>query len=137
MKQQSSHATATKALALPRSFRLIRLELARESGHPGGSRQHGYTIVAPLDAADRIDPEAWKDHQSACRVVRFRPGEENDVGHLFRKGGGWAFHYDVQGDDPDETGFRFAEERFVLGEYVSIREKNGLHTFQVTSVEHL
>jgi hypothetical protein len=136
MKDQPSQGAKTAA-ALPRSFRLIRLQLARESGHPEGSRQHGYSLVAPLDGESRIDLEVWKAHQTACRVVRYRPDEENDIGHLIRKGNGWAFHYDVQGDDPDEPGFRFAEERFVLGEYVSIQEKGGLHTFRVTSVEHL
>jgi hypothetical protein len=93
--------------------------------------------VAPLDAASHIDLAEWKNHQSACRVVRRRPGEENDIGHLIRTGNGWAFHYDVQGDDPDEAGFRFGEERFVLGEYVSIQETDGLRTFRVTSVERL
>ncbi len=133
--QPSPGAPATGAL--PRSFRLIRLKLAREAGHPEGSWQHGYTIVAPLDAEGRIDAEVWKSHQSACRVRRFRRDEEDDIGHLVRIGSGWGFHYDLQGDDPDEVGFRFAEERFVLGEYVSIHEKDGLHTFQVASVEHV
>ena len=136
MKTQPQHSTPASG-PLPRSFRVIRLELAREAGHPVGSRQHGYTLVAPLDAEGRIDAEVWKSHQPASRVVRFRRGEENDIGHLVRKGGGWAFHYDIQGDDPDEVGFRFAEERFVVGEYVSIREPDGLHTFQVRSVEHV
>jgi hypothetical protein len=132
-----SSPSALASAALPRSFRVIRLELARESGHPDGSRLHGYTLVAPLDDEDRIDAEIWKNHPRACRVVRFRPDEENDIGHLVHKGSGWGFHYDLQGEDPDEVGFRFATERFVLGEYVSIREQNGLRTFQVTSVEHL
>ena len=136
MKHQTSPASPATA-ALPRSFRVIRLKLAREAGHPEGSGQHGYTIVAPLDAEGRIDVDAWKNHLGACRVVRFRLDEENGVGHLVRKGRGWGFHYDVQGNDPDEVGFRFAEERFELGEYVSIREQDGLHTFQVTSVEHV
>jgi hypothetical protein len=134
---QAASGTATKA-SLPRQFRLIRLELAREPKHPDGSRQHGYRLVAPLDNEDRIDTELWRAHREACRVVRFRPGEEEDIGHLVHKGKAtWAFHYDVQGDEEDETGFRFGDERFVIGEYVSLREDEGLHTFKVTSVEHL
>jgi hypothetical protein len=126
------------AAALPHNFRRIRLELARERGHPEGSRRHGYTFVAPLDAGDRIDAETWKHYREVCRVVRFRPGEEDEIGHLVRKPGGtWAFHYDVQGDDDDEAGYRFSDERFVIGEYVSVREDDGMHTFAVTSVEHL
>jgi hypothetical protein len=124
-------------MALPRQFRLIRLELAREAGHPVGSRQHGYRLVAPLDADGRIDPELWKAHRDACRVVRFRPDEDDDVGHLVRTGNTWTFHYDIKGDEEDEAGYRFGDERFVLGEYVSIHEEGALHTFKVTSVEHV
>lgn len=77
---------------LPASFRRMRLELAREPGHPAGSAVIGYIVYAPLDAGDRIDPEVWKENRDACRVVRFRPGEEDDVGHLIRRpGGSWAF----------------------------------------------
>lgn len=123
---------------LPRSFQLIRLELAREAGQPEGSRQIAYTLVAPLDLAGRIDAELWQRHRAACRVVRMRPDEENEVGHLVRKpGGSWAFHYDIRGGGPDEAGYRFGDERFVIGEYVSIQEDDGMHTFRVTSVEHV
>jgi hypothetical protein len=47
----------------------------------------------------------------------------------------WAFHYDIDGDEDDEVGFRFDDEKFVIGEYVSIREDETMHTFRVTSVE--
>jgi hypothetical protein len=122
---------------LPRAFRRIRLELARETGHPAGSRKYGYVFVAPLDASGRLDPTLWKEHRDECRVVRFRPDDE-DVGHLVhRPGGAWAFRYDVNGDEGDEAGFRFFDERFEPGEYVSIKEDNAVHTFRVSSVEHL
>ena len=129
-------AEAVHASALPHNFRRIRLELAREPGHPEGSNKHGYTFLAPLDAHSRIDAETYKHHRDACRVVRFRPGEINEIGHLVRKpGGSWAFHYDVQGEDDDEAGYRFSDEQFTLGEYVSVREDDVMHTYQVTSVE--
>jgi hypothetical protein len=137
MSNKPANAIPTAA-ALPHSFRRIRLELARERGHPDGSSRHGYTFVAPLDADGRIDAEEWKRHRDACRVVRFRPEEDDEIGHLVRKpGGSWAFHYDVQGEDDDEAGYRFSDERFVIGEYVSVREDDGMHTFTVTSVQHL
>lgn len=118
-------------------LRRIRLELAREPGHPAGSRRHGYVFVAPLDHDGRIDAQIWKRHKDDCRVVRFRPKDE-DVGHLIHgPGGGWSFHYDIRGDAPDESGFRFGDERFVLGEYVSIKEGDAMHTFRVSSVESL
>jgi hypothetical protein len=119
---------------LPQNFRRIRLELAREPGHPMGSALIGYTLLAPLDDDDRIDAETWKHHRDVCRVVRFRPNEADDIGHLVRKpGGSWALHYDIAGDEDDEAGYRFGDERFVVGEYVSIREDDGMHTFRVVS----
>jgi hypothetical protein len=120
---------------LPQSFQRIRLELAREPEYPAGSRRHGYVFVAPLDDAGRIDPRLWKQHRADCRVVRFRPNDE-DIGHLIhRPGGAWAFHYDIDGDEDDERGYRFGDERFVVGEYVSIEENEKMHTFKVVSVE--
>ena len=78
----------------------------------------------------------WKSHRSACRVVRFRPTGDDEVGHLVhRPGGSWALHYDIRGGDADEAGYRFQDERFEIGEYVSIREGSSLHTYRVTSVE--
>jgi hypothetical protein len=122
---------------LPRTFRRIRLELAREPAHPGGDRRHGYVFVAPLDGDGRLDAKAWKTYRDECRVVRFRANDE-DIGHLIQTNGGdWAFRYDVAGDEEDEAGFRFANERFVVGEYVSIKEADAMRTFRVLSVEHI
>lgn len=134
----SEMASETKAaVGLPRAFRRIRLELAREPGHPVGSRRHGYVFVAPLDETGRIDAKLWRQHRDECRVVRFRPDDE-DIGHLVHKpGNAWGFHYDVDGDEPDESGYRFGDERFVVGEYVSIEEDRTMHTFKVSSVEHV
>jgi hypothetical protein len=121
--------------SLPAQFRQIRIELAREPGHPLGDSAVAYVIIAPLDADDRIDPELWRAHRGACRVARLRPDQEDDHGRLVhRQGGGWAFHYDKA---PDEIGFHFADECFVAGEYVSINEGGKLHTYRVVSVSHL
>lgn len=122
--------------ALPRTFRRIRLELAREAGHPEGSAGIGYQIVVPLDAAGRIDAKAWHDHREYCRVVRFRPGEADEIGHLIHgPGGAWVFHYDVVGTDADEAGYHFADEKFIVGEYVSVRDGDEFRAFRVVSVE--
>jgi len=118
----------------------IRLELARDRDHPQGSRDHGYEFSAPLDDNGRIDEKAWRTDRDRCRVRRFWRGEEDEVGHLVRKAGGaWAFHYDIHGDaEDDETGYRFGDESFVLGEYVSIREHDdSMRTFRVVSVRPL
>lgn len=68
--------------------------------------------------------------------MRFRAGVADDLGHLVRSpGGSWWLHYDLSGEEEDETGFRFRDERFLIGEYVSIREEGGLRTYRVMSVE--
>lgn len=121
-------------------LKLIRIELARDEEFPSGSRNHGYEFVAPLDGEDRIDAEAWRANRDRCRVKRFWEGEPDEIGHLVRKGGkGWAFHYDIHGDeDDDEAGFRFSDHRFRPGEYVSVREHDDeLKTFRVVVVREL
>ena len=124
-----------KTATLPPEFRLIRLELARERDHPAGSGEDGYDVVAPLRADDRLDSALWKRHKDACRVVRFRPGEDHTVGRLARRpGGSWAFRFAGEGDEP---GRRFDQERFVPGEYVSLRADSGDHTFKIVAVRPL
>ncbi|MEW6639577.1 MAG: hypothetical protein AB1586_03660 [Pseudomonadota bacterium] len=124
--------------SLPPSFRQIRLELAREAGHPEGEHGIAYVLLAPLAADGRIDPAQWKEHREACRVVRLRPGGEQTAGHLVhRPGGSWAFHYEDEAHLPDEAGYHFTDERFVPGEYVAIRDDGDLHTFRVVSTARL
>ena len=122
--------------SLPAQFRKIRIELAREPHHPEGDAGVAYVIVAPLNANDKIDPALWRAHREACRITRTRPNEDDEHGHLVhRQGGGWILHY--ESNKPDATGFHFADERFVSGEYVSINEADKMHTFRVVSVSHL
>jgi hypothetical protein len=40
----------------------------------------------------------------------------------------------VQGDDADDTGYRLDDERFTVGEYISVREHGVMHTFKVTCI---
>lgn len=124
--------TATHAKLLPAQLRRVRLELAREPGHPLGSADDGYDLIAPLHADGSLDPAMWKVHKAECRVVRFRPEEDHKIGHLVRRpGGSWAFRY---GDVADEAGRHFDGERFSPGDYVSVRGDLGEHTFRVISV---
>jgi hypothetical protein len=124
--------------SLPMQFRQVRIALAREPGHPEGDANNVYIIVAPFDSDDRIDAKLWRQHRDACRVVRQRSGERDTFGHLARRpGGGWSFHYDDEADLSDDVGYHFAEERFVVGEYVSINERGKMHTYRVTTVSHL
>ncbi len=117
----------------------IRLELARDHTHPEGSRLVGYEFAAPLDASGHIDANEWRKARDRTRVRRFRPGEEDDIGHLVRKpGGSWAFHYDIHSDEEDdESGYRFGDHAFVPGEYVSVKEDDHLRTFKVVRVQEV
>jgi hypothetical protein len=111
----------------------ICLELARTREHPEGSHLIRYEFVAPLDAQGRIDAKAYPDVKERCRVRRIRRGEEDDIGHLVRKpGGSWAFHYDILSDEEDdETGYRFGNHTFRIGDYVSVREDDELIPYKV------
>ena len=124
---------------LPVDFRHIRLELAREQGHPGGDNDHGYDILAPLTAKGMIDGDLATKYRDKCRVRRFRPGEKDAIGLLTRgPGGRWIIDYDDSRPDDDEAGFKFEKEYFAAGEYVSIREDDGeMHTFKVIFVQEL
>jgi hypothetical protein len=120
---------------LPGNFRAVRLHLAREPEHPEGDPQHGYDFLMPLKDDGHIDPKTYHAHAQACRVRRFRPGEEDAIGWLeYEPGGVWTIRYG-RGDADPEVGFRFRDERFVPGEYVSIQGNDDrTHTFKVWEV---
>lgn len=121
-------------------LRRIRLELARDHEFPNGSSERGYDFIAPLDRNGHIALAPWKALADRCRVRRFWPGQAEEIGHVkHTRGNVWAFHYDIHGDPThDEAGFRFDSHPFVAGEYVSIREQDGiLRTFRVISVREL
>jgi hypothetical protein len=116
-------------------FQHIRLELAREPGHPAGDRADGWDLVAPLDAESRLDREACRDAPERCYVRRFVRGETVATGRL-RRGTGDQWWLDLDGgDELDAKGFRLGEERFVPGEYVSLISAGGdTHTYAVRQV---
>ena len=123
-------------MSAPELKRIV-LHLARTKEFPNGSYKHGYEFLAPLDASEHIDADAWHGLRERCRVTRFWGGEQADIGHLLRRpGGSWAFHYDIAGDEDDEAGYRFGSHAFRQGEYVSIKDQDGvLQPFIVYSVE--
>jgi hypothetical protein len=127
-------------MALPHSFKRIRLKLARSSEFPSGSERHGYEFVAPLDEHGHIDAKLWDKHRDRCRVKRFWEGHADQTGRLVHKPGGseharWVFDYNADRVDDDESGYRFGAHVFAPGEYVTIRDQSQDHTFQVMSVE--
>ena len=131
--------TASAAKTLPANFRRIKLELAREPGHPRGDPDIGYVVLAPLDGEGRLDVETARERKEDCRVVRFHVGREREEGYLRRRpGGSWAFHYDFDdGGEDDDPAYRLGDHRFVRGEYVTIAEDEGAHTYRVANVEPL
>ncbi len=118
----------------------ISLRLARSPEHPEGSDRHGYDIIAPLDAAGRLDSEAWRDLRDRCRVRRIWAGEPDRHGRLVHRPGGadgatWFIDYDDRSRLDDEAGFRLDKHVLIEGEYVSIRDDDGdMHTFRVRHV---
>lgn len=116
----------------------IVLELAREPGHPFGDPGHAYHLYLPLLPDGLIDAEGWRRSRSLCRVRRLRKNRVETVGRILHgPGGHWIFDY-PDGELDDEAGFRLERERFVPGEYVSIREDDDrYHTFQVVSIKTL
>lgn len=119
------------------SLSLIRLELAREKDHPGGSPLHGYEIIAPLDTSGHLDGAAWRKHRGRCTVRRFWDGEEDRYGELVHTARGkWAISYNPNTDLDDEPIFRLDRHLLALGNYVSIAEPDNMqHTYRVTSVK--
>lgn len=116
-------------------FSHIRLELAREPGHPAGASDEGYDIVAPLDTQGRLDAVALKSASERNHVRRFSHNETVATGKLVHgPGGRWTL--DVEpGDTADGVGFHFRDERFVTGEYVSLTLPTGeQHTYVVARV---
>lgn len=124
---------------LPGNFRRIRLELAREPGHPGGDSGIGYTVIAPLDADGLLDIDSARHFRERCKVIRFKRGEDAVEGYLRRRPGGWwAFHYDLaDGAEDDDPAFRLERHRFNVGDYVTLMEDEGAHTYRVAAVDRL
>lgn len=129
--------TQTHTETLPASFRRIRLELAREKDHPGGDAGIGYTLLAPLTPDGHLDGDVATEHKRECKVIRFHRGEESDIGTLRRgPGGAWAFHYDFTGGaEDDDPGYKLGQHRFALGEYITVLEDEGAHTYRVARVD--
>ena len=125
------------AIAVRERFRLIRLDLAREPGHPQGSRLDRYALVLPLLPDGRIDRGECQAHPEFCRVTRRSAQGEEAHGLIHRDAdGAWIFDYGQAGPGPDVV-FRLTEERFAPGEYVSVRRDDGEHAYRVISLQPL
>lgn len=125
----------TTAQEFSSGFRHVRLLLARTKGFPEGDANIGYDLLVPLTPDGHLDANEWRVHRSHCRVRAFCEGVQDKIGELRRMPGGqWYFEYNEDQQD-DEFGFRFNDERFTLGEYVSLRHGNEMRTYRVALVE--
>ena len=116
------------------TWKRVRLELARSHEFPEGSNRHGYEMVLPLSADDRVDEKTLAAAPEVATVHRFWEGEGDAVGQLMRVSGRWQISYAV-GTADDEPLHRFTEHRFKEGEYVSVRTAEGAeHAFKVIAV---
>jgi hypothetical protein len=118
----------------------ITLHLARMHDFPEGSSACGYEITAPLGADGRLDAIAWCSERERCRVRRFWRGEPDQYGRLLHRRGGaggatWVIDYDRDRDDDDEACHRLGTHVLSIGNYVSIRDADGLlKTFRVADL---
>lgn len=112
-------------------FYHVRLEMARAPDTPVGDPGEGYDIVAPLNADGRLDPAAWRAEPERAYARRFSDGVTEAKGRLLLgPGGQWIV--DLPGEAEDAVGYRFSDERFVVGEYVSLTLPSGeQNTYQV------
>lgn len=118
------------------TFHVIHLDLAREPGHPQGSTHDYYTLVLPLHADGRIDAAECKAYPDLCAVTRVSEDSGVKRGLIRREGQTWVFDYGDAVEEQD-TGFRFDDERFVPGEYVSVQRDGRQHPYRVISLRPL
>lgn len=135
MRMPKEKIVMPEANDLPSSFRHVKMLLARTKDHPQGEPNEGYDLLVPLDSEGRLDADIWRKNQTACRVRHFTEDGDARIGRLKRKPGGqWYFDYEP-GESDDEIGFRFGEERFLTGEYVSVGHAQNMRTYRVARVE--
>ena len=116
-------------------LRRVTLHLARGAGFPDGSDLRGYEMTVPLRADGHLEPRPGEGYS----VRRFWAGEPDRIGVLKHRAGGvggatWVIDYDETTEADDEAGYRFDFHVFVPGEYVTVADRHGTHTFRVASV---
>ena len=119
------------------SLSRIVMRLARNPGteFAGGDDHHGYSLVAPLDAAGKLDADAFAKDMKVCTVHRFMPDEDPVDGMLGRRSHQWFFNYGEEDDLADEPLYRLGDHAFAVGEYVTVTDEDGRAlTYKVTEL---
>lgn len=114
-------------------IKTVRLEMARGHEFPEGSSAHGYELRLPLTPAGKLDSESWATNRRASGFRRFWGGEE-EHGEIHHRGHGWTLAFNPPGE-ADEVIFRADDHHFAVGEYLSIKEKDGVtRTFRIAAI---
>jgi len=112
----------------------IRLELARTPNFPGGSSQHGYDLIAPLNVDGHVDIEAWRHDRALCKVTRFGGATPEEHGQPVHRHGVWGFEYGKYNDE-EELFFNLDRHAVAPGSYVTLTERDGnQYPFRVIEV---
>ncbi len=115
-------------------LRKVRLEAARCYDFPEGSATHGYEIALPLSPGAMLDRDFWLKHRTESRFRRFWGDEAEAQGHLAHGGQGWRLVFD-DGSGDAEVIVKADTHRFTAGEYVSIKERDGVtRTFRIAAI---
>jgi len=114
---------------------VMRLARNPDTAFPDGDDHRGYSLCAPITPDGRLDEAVFRERAADCVVRGFTPDEDPQVARLAFRGGVWSFDYDDAADAPDTVAYRLGEHRFVVGEYVSIADDEGVFlTYKVTEV---
>jgi hypothetical protein len=119
---------------IPDHFQVVHLDRVREPDHQHRSAGERYTLLLPLGSDDRILEAEAHRHPGYCRVSRTDPAGGVLRG-LMRPGPNLSWRLDF--GKAEETGYRFAEERFSPGQYVTVLREGDPHTFRVVSRQPL
>ncbi len=113
---------------------IVRLARNPDAGREADDHE-GYTLYAPLTAEGYLDADAFIQHREACTVRRFLPDADPVMGRLSRHGTAWFFDYDQSRQDDDQPVYRLGQHRFVLGDYLTISNEDGVPlTYKITDV---
>jgi hypothetical protein len=119
---------------IPDHFQVVHLDRVRDPGNSHGSGADRYTLLLPLGSDGRILEIEANRHPDYCRVSRAEPG--GGVLHgLMRPGSNQSWRLDF--GEAEETGLRFAEERFSPGDFVTVLRDGDPHTYRVISRQEL
>jgi hypothetical protein len=114
---------------------VMRLARNKDTEFALGDDHRGYTLVAPLDAAGKLDAAAFEKVAKDCTVHRFTPDEDPVDGELGRRASQWFFNYGDDDDLADEPVYRLGDHVFAVGEYVTVTDEDGRPlTYKVTEV---